>query len=95
MNSFALVSRVLAGMALGAFFYFGLWLTVRALLATRHPVLLTLSSFWARTLVVLAGFLYLMQGHWQYAVACVTGFLVGRAAVSIPLRVREAGVKCP
>jgi F1F0 ATPase subunit 2 len=95
MNAVALVSRVLAGMALGAFFYFGLWLTVRALFETRYAVLLTLASFWARTLVVLAGFLYLIQGQWQYAIACVTGFLIGRAAVSIPLRVRESGFKCP
>jgi F1F0 ATPase subunit 2 len=95
MNPVSIVSRIMAGIALGTFFYFGLWLTVRALLGSRHPLLLTLGSFWMRTLVVLAGFLYLMQGHWQYAVACLTGFLMGRAAVSIPLRIGEPGVKCP
>jgi len=95
MNAIELVSRMLAGMALGGFFYLGLWLTVRALPVTRHPVLVTLASFWIRTLVVLAGFLYLMKGHWQYAVACVAGFVIGRVVVTIPLRVQTVRAKCP
>jgi F1F0 ATPase subunit 2 len=89
MNPIALLSRMLAGMALGGFFYLGLWLTVRQLVPTRHPVLLTVASFWIRTLVVLAGFLYLMRGHWQYAIACLIGFVMGRMAVSIPLRMHH------
>ena len=40
---------LMAGIALGVFFYGGLWLTVRRLLMTRHPVLLTLGSFCVRT----------------------------------------------
>jgi F1F0 ATPase subunit 2 len=94
MNPTALLSRMLAGIALGGFFYLGLWLTVRSLITTRHPLLLTVASFWIRTLVVLASFLYLMQGHWQYALACVTGFVIGRMGVSIPLRVHEVKTKC-
>lgn len=95
MNPIALLSRMLAGMALGGFFYLGLWLTVRSLVTARHPVVLTVASFWIRTLVVLASFVYLMQGHWQYALACFTGFVMGRVAISIPLRVREVRAKCP
>ncbi len=95
MNAPALLSRLMAGAALGGFFYLGLWLTVRAVITSRHPVALTLVSFWIRTVVVLAGFLYLMQGRWQYAVACVAGFVAGRAAVSIPLRMQTMRVKCP
>jgi len=95
MSAIGLVSRVLAGAALGSFFYLGLWLTVRALPDVRHPVLLTLASFWIRTLVVLASFLYLIQGHWQYAAACVLGFVIGRLTISIPLRAQTMRVKCP
>jgi len=95
MSVIALAFRLLAGVVLGAFFYLGLWLTVRALPDARHPVLLTLASFWIRTLVVLAGFLYLMQGHWQYAAICVLGFVAGRVAVSIPIRAQTMRVKCP
>ena len=95
MTAQALLARALAGAALGGFFYLGLWLTVRELSVTRHPVLLTLTSFWIRTLVVLGSFLYLMQGHWQYAAACLLGFVAGRVAVSIPIRAQTMRVKCP
>ncbi len=81
MNGFSLILRLLAGTALGLFFYAGLWLTVRSLPQARHPVLLTLGSFWIRTLVVLASVLLLMKGRWQYVVVCLVGFLAGRVAV--------------
>ena len=95
MNVVSIFLRLLAGAALGIFFYMGLWVTVRALLTTRHPTLLTLGSFLIRTLVVLAGFLFLMKGRWQYALTCVTGFMMGRVAVSKSLRVQAARSKCP
>ncbi len=81
MNGFSVIVRLLAGTALGLFFYAGLWLTVRSLPRARHPVLLALGSFWIRILVVLAGVLLLMKGRWQYLVVCLVGFLVGRIAV--------------
>jgi F1F0 ATPase subunit 2 len=81
MNGFSVIVRLLAGAALGLFFYYGLWLTVRSLPRTRHPVLLTLGSFWIRTLVVIASVLLLMKGRWQYVVVCLVGFLIGRIAV--------------
>ena len=95
MNAISIVSRLLAGAALGVFFYAGLWVTVRALLTTRYPTLLTLGSFWIRTLAVLASFLFLMKGRWQYALTCVVGFTVARVAVSKSLRVQAARTKCP
>jgi F1F0 ATPase subunit 2 len=93
MNAVSIFSRLLAGAALGVFFYMGLWVTIRALLTARHPTLLTLGSFWIRTLVVLASFL--MKGRWQYALTCVAGFMMGRVAVSKSLRVQAARAKCP
>jgi F1F0 ATPase subunit 2 len=36
----------LGGLALGAFFFVSLWLSVRALPKARHPVVLALASFW-------------------------------------------------
>lgn len=95
MNAVAILSRLAAGVALGVLFYMGLWLTVRALLITRHPALLTVSSFWIRTLTLLASFLFLTQGRWQYALTCVVGFVVGRVAVTKSLRVPAARTKCP
>lgn len=95
MNAVSIILRLLAGVGLGVFFYMGLWLTVRSLLKARNPGLLALGSFWIRTLVVLAGFLWLTKGRWQYALTCIAGFTLGRAAISVPLRLQAARTKCP
>lgn len=71
-----------AGILIGAFFYGGLWFTVRALLVTCHPVLLTISSYWFRTVIALVAFLFAMNGSWQNALACLAGFGFGRVVVS-------------
>ena len=86
---------LLAGVVLGSVFYAGLWLTVRNLPTARHPVWLTLSSFWLRTLVVIAGFLFVMKGRWQNALICLAGFVMGRIAVSRFLVPARARTKCP
>lgn len=82
-----------AGVLIGLFYYGGLWFTVRGLLSSRHPVMLTLSSFWLRTVLVLAAFLLVMQGRWQNAVACLAGFAAGRMIVSLLLP-RCGGSRC-
>ena len=85
---------ICAGLALGAIFYGGLWLTVRSLPTARNPVLLTLASFWIRTLLVLAGFLLLARSNWLNALICLLGFVMGRIVVSRYLSVQEARAKC-
>ncbi|MBZ5602301.1 MAG: ATP synthase subunit I [Acidobacteriia bacterium] len=84
----------LAGVSIGIFFYGGLWLTVRALVTTRHPILLTFSSFWGRTLIALSGFLYVMNGAWQNALACLAGFALGRVIVSSFLPKAGGSTRC-
>jgi F1F0 ATPase subunit 2 len=80
-----IVLALMAGIAIGVFFYAGLWLTVRQLLTTRHPVLLTVASFWGRTLLALAAFLLVMNGRWENALAALAGFALGRiAAAQLP-----------
>lgn len=95
MNILSIISRLIAGAVLGVLFYLGLWLTVRELSTTRHPVLLALGSFWIRTLVVLAGFLFLLNGRWQFALLCALGFIMGRAVISKTLGIHTARTKCP
>jgi F1F0 ATPase subunit 2 len=68
----------LAGFALGLFFYGGLWFTIRALPASRHPALLMLVSFWVRTAAVIVGFLLTMDRRWQNAAVCLAGFVLAR-----------------
>ena len=55
----------LAGAILGAFFFGGLWWTIRKGLSSKHPALWFFISMLVRTSVVLAGFLVLARGHWQ------------------------------
>ena len=94
MNPLLISLVLLAGLVLGAIFYGGLWLTVRALPRARRPVLLMLSSFWARTLLVIAAFLFLTKGGWQFALIALAGFVMGRFAVSAFLPARETRRKC-
>jgi len=82
MNLLAMILRLLGGLALGILFYTGLWLTVRRLPLTHHPVALTLASFWIRTLVMILGLVWVMHGRWEYALFCLAGVLIARMAVS-------------
>jgi F1F0 ATPase subunit 2 len=95
MSAFLIFLLLLAGLALGVFFYGGLWLTVRSLPTARHPAWLTLCSFSSRTLLVLVVFLFLMKGGWQHAIVCLLGFTMGRLAVSRYLPAPETRPQCP
>lgn len=76
--SIPFVAAAPAGFLLGLVFFGGLWWTVRALLGSRHPVLLTLASFWARTGLAVAGFLVVTGSRWENALLCLAGFLAAR-----------------
>jgi F1F0 ATPase subunit 2 len=80
MNSFGLqlCIAVLAGLALGLFYFGGLWLTVRRITCSKRPALLMLASFVVRLLVTLCGFYLVMDGRWERLLACLSGFLVTR-----------------
>ena len=71
----------LAGIALGAAYFSGLWLTVRGLLRTRRPVLLLLVSFIGRMALVLIGFYFVMNREWQQLLACLLGLLLARTLI--------------
>lgn len=82
MSIISMVSRLLLGLALGIFFYAGLWFTVKRLPGARHPALLALGSFWTRMLIVLAGFVFIIENRWEYALVVFAGFVAGRFATS-------------
>ena len=88
------VLSALIGIALGLFFYGGLWFTVRRLTTTDHPVLLTLASFWVRVLAVVAAFIFLTHTGLKCVAIAMTGFLLGRLAVSRFLPVGRPAAKC-
>lgn len=82
----ALLLASAAGMALGLFYFGGLWLTMRQLGTQRYAVALFLASFVGRTAVVLTGFYFVMGGHWERVLACLAGFIVVRQLLVSRLR---------
>ena len=71
----------LAGAALGAFFFGGLWWTVRRGVSSGHPALWFLGSGLLRMGITLAGFYFVSGGQWKRLVACLVGFILARLAV--------------
>jgi F1F0 ATPase subunit 2 len=67
-----------AGVALGVFYFLGLWWTIRRLSIVRGPALWALASFLLRSGIVLAGFYLVMAGRWQNLLACLAGFTLMR-----------------
>ncbi len=94
MNVWAIVFRSLAGVVLGLFFYGGLWYSVSHLADSRHAILLAVGSFWIRVLAVLAGFLFLMESRWEYALILMAGFTMGRLIVSMLLKDSGVNMRC-
>lgn len=72
---------LLAGLALGAFFFGGLWWTVRAGLKSKQPALLFMGSLILRSAVVLTGFYFVGAGSALRILVCLGGFLIARAVV--------------
>lgn len=77
-----LAAAFLAGMALGLFYFEGLWLTVRRLSSHPRPSLLMFESLVVRLAVALTGFYLVMDGSWERLAACLAGFFIMRALVS-------------
>lgn len=92
MNSFGLqlCIVVLAGLALGLFYFGGLWLTVRRITCSKRPALLMFGSFVIRMLVTLCGFYFVMDGRWERLLACLSGFLATRIVLTRIARTGEA-----
>jgi F1F0 ATPase subunit 2 len=67
-----------SGFTLGAFFFTGLWLTVKIMVASKTPALLMMVSFFIRTGITLLGFYYVSYNKPGLLVICVTGFILAR-----------------
>ena len=71
----------LAGGGLGAFFFGGLWWTVRKGVSCPRPALWFLGSGLLRTSIVLAGFYFVSGDQWKRLMACLVGFIIARLVV--------------
>jgi F1F0 ATPase subunit 2 len=71
----------LAGAALGAVFFGGLWWTVRKGISSGHPALWFLGSGLLRMGIVVAGFYLVGGGQWPRLGSALAGFIVARLVV--------------
>ena len=78
----SLALALVAGLALGTLFFYGLWLTVRRALTARYPALWLLGSLVGRLALAGAGFYCVGQGSWPRLVACLAGFVAARYLVA-------------
>jgi F1F0 ATPase subunit 2 len=72
----------LAGVALGGFFFGGLWWTVRALAVRSPSALLQLGSLLLRMGVTLLGFYLVGGSDAGRLLACLAGFVIARVLVA-------------
>jgi F1F0 ATPase subunit 2 len=77
-----LALSLVAGVGLGAFFYIGLWWTVRRGLVSPRPALWFIGSLLLRTAVTLGGIYLVSDGLWQRILLCLVGFVMARPLVT-------------
>lgn len=69
------------GMALGAIYFGGLWLTLQRLTTTGRPAVLALGSFLVRSGACIFGF-YILSGNGLEGLACgLAGFVLVKVAL--------------
>jgi len=77
-----LVVSLIAGEALGAVFFGGLWWTIRKGVSSKQPALWFSGSLLLRMAIVLVGFYFIGRGHWHRLVMCLLGFIIARLVVT-------------
>ena len=88
-ETLTLVLAWVAGGALGAMFFGGLWWTVQKTLSSTRPAFWFSGSLLLRMTLALAGFYFVAGGHWQRLLACLAGFVVARLIVTRLIRAAE------
>jgi len=88
-----LMLALVAGAVVAAFYFGGLWLTVRRVAASRRPVLLTFGSFFARGAIAVAAMVWIARMHWQLLLAAMASFVLLRVILVRMLRPEDAAME--
>ena len=88
LNYLYLALSLIAGLALGSFFFGGLWWTVQKMQGSRNPYLVSVISFILRTAVAMLVFYLLLKLGTAYLVASLVGFIVARTYLAYRLQPR-------
>jgi len=81
-ETLTLAPACLAGGALGAIFFGGLWWTIRRGASSGQPALWFMGSMLLRMAIALTGFYFVARGDWRRLVLCLAGFIVARLVVT-------------
>lgn len=81
-DALSFISSLIAGLLLGAFFFGGLWWTVRKGVKSERVALWFFGSMLLRTGVVMLGFYLLLGDSWQRMLAGLLGFFIARLIVT-------------
>jgi len=92
---FNLMPALVLGMLLGAFFFGGLWWTVRKAIVAKHVALLFIGSMLLRTAVVLTGFYFVLGENWLRLIAGLLGFIIARLIVTRLTRLTQQTGQSP
>jgi len=77
-----LALALVAGLGIGAAYFWGLWWTVQRLPHSRRPALLLLASSFLRIALAVGLFWLVTQGDWRLLIACLLGFIVARLVMT-------------
>jgi F1F0 ATPase subunit 2 len=73
-----LILAFLVGNIFGAFFFGGLWWTIKIGMTSKVSAIWFLVSQLLRTIIVLLGFYYVGNSDWKKMCACLLGFFIIR-----------------
>ncbi len=80
-DNFTLGLALISGLALGIFFFGGLWLTVQRMVSSKiSPLWLMIGSIF-RLAVVCFGFYYIGKGNWKAMCIALGGFILARFVI--------------
>lgn len=89
-----LMSGCLGGLALGGFFFGGLWWTVQRALSSPQPAVWFVGSLLLRMSITLTGFHVVSGGQWERLLACLSGFLIARLIITWSIPQTDAVEHC-
>lgn len=76
-----IILALVAGFTLGAYFFGGLWWTIRKGISSRRPELWFFGSLLLRISTTVAGFYFASGGYWVRLLMCLLGFFIMRHIV--------------
>ena len=77
-----MILAFIAGVAIGTFFFGGLWFTVRKAVNAKTPALWFFGSFFLRVSITMVGFYFISLGNWQHLLVALLGFVIARFIVT-------------